>query len=348
VSEPQRIRILVVLAALAGLVALTSCENPRAKEEATPAPAAPTAQKPAKQVRIGIVTNAVAPFWNPMVKGMERAAAALGCEASWRGPAKAQVSEQRRLLEDYVSQGVDGIAVSPIDSRAIAPVIDEIQKKGILVLTMDSDIPESTRRAYIGTNNYKAGLAAGEAALKVLGDKAKGAEVVAFVGTLSAENARERLRGFKEATAKAGLGVVDVKQDQTDKAKARKNAEDAIQAYPKAAAFLGLWSYNGPAIAEAVKAAGKRPGMKVICFDAEPQTLQHLQAGEVDATVVQKPYLFGYLSVMLLYNMKVCGVDETKAALPPNGIVDTGVEVITPATVKQYQEGLKKLGIESS
>ncbi|MDH7568578.1 MAG: sugar-binding protein [Armatimonadota bacterium] len=342
-------RFLCLALLLAGVVALSSCRGappaePQIPAAALEAPGTPTAEK----VKIGIVTNAVSPFWNPMVKGMERAAQVLGCEASWQGPPNAQVAEQRRILEDFVAKGVHGIALSPIDSKALTPVIDEIQARGVLVITMDSDAPGSGRHAYIGTNNANAGRAAGRAALEVLGEKAKGAKVVAFVGTLSAQNARERLQGFKEATAGAGVQVVDVKQDQTDKSKARRNVEDAIQAYPDAAAFLGLWSYNGPAIAEAVKAAGKRPALKVVCFDAEPQTLAHLRAGEVDATVVQKPYLFGYLSVQLLFNLRRCGVEETMMLLPPSRIIDTGVEVITPRNVEEYQQRLKRLGIESS
>jgi len=301
--------------------------------------------KTGKKVRIAIVTNAVAPFWNPMKVGMERAAQKLGCEAVWQGPANAQVSEQRKILENFVAQKVDGIAISPIEPEPMTPVLDEIAASGILVITMDSDAPKSKRLVYLGTNNYSAGRVAGETARRILGGKR--GKAVAFVGKLAAENARERLRGFKEST-QGFIDVLEVRQDQTNKEAALRNAEDAIQAFPEANLFLGLWSYNGPAIAQAVTSAGKRDNIKIVCFDAEPNTLKHLQKGEIDATIVQKPYLFGYLSVMVLHNMVTLGVEETLAILPKDRIIDTGVEVVTPKNVAAFMKKLQEMGVESS
>lgn len=304
-----------------------------------------TAAEGGKKIRIGIVTNAVAPFWVPMTKGMELAAEKLGVEATWQGPPRAQVSEQRRIMEDMAAKGVDGISVSPIDADAITPIIDDLVDHGIIVLTMDSDAPKSKRSAYIGTNNVEAGMVAGREAVKRL---PRGGNVVAFVGTLSAMNAKERLQGFKQAVEGHDITVLDVKQDQTDKNKARRNVEDAIQAYPEVNAFLGLWSYNPPAITAAVRAGGKLGSIKVFGFDAEPQTIVHLENGEIEYTIVQKPYLFGYLSVELITMMKLMGIQETLTLLPPDRIIDTGVEVVTPETVKDFKARLKALGIRSS
>jgi len=298
-----------------------------------------------QNIRIAVVTNAVAPFWVPMTVGLEHASKKLGVEATWQGPPHAQVSEQRRIMEDMAAQGVDGIAVSPIDAEAITPIIDDLVENGIIVLTIDSDAPKSKRYAYIGTNNVEAGRIAGEAAARYLPN---GGEIVAFVGTLSALNAQERLQGFKETASKHNIKVIDVKQDQTDKNKARRNVEDAIQAYPEVDAFLGLWSYNPPAVTAAVKAADKIGKIQVFGFDAEPQTLAHLENGEIEYTIVQKPYLFGYLTVELITMMKWMGIDETLKLLPKDRIIDTGVEVVTPETVQDFKERLKALGIRSS
>jgi len=307
---------------------------------------APSLPRAGKEVRIAIITNAVAPFWDPMVVGMERAAQKLGCQASWQGPPNGKLAEQQRILENFVSQKVDAIAISPLEAETMGPVLREIQEKeGIIVITIDSDAPNSGRQAYIGTNNYKAGQVAGREAIRLL---PQGGEVVAFVGHLSAQNARERLKGFEDAVAGHGIKVVEVKQDQTDKSKARRNVEDTLQAMPEVDLLLGLWSYNGPAIAQAVKDAGARQRIKILCFDAEPATLEYLKTGDIDATVVQKPYYFGYLAVELLYNMVVCGVEETLMLLPPDRIVDTGVEVVTSANVQEYLKKLEALGIKSS
>ncbi|HOE10980.1 MAG TPA: sugar-binding protein [bacterium] len=304
-----------------------------------------TAGPNAKKIHIGIVTNSVSPFWDPMTRGLEIAKEKLGVEATWQGPPRAQVSEQRRIIEDMAAQGVDGIAISPINAEALTPVIDDLVNNGIIVLTMDSDAPNSKRMAYIGTNNVQAGYVAGQEAVKRLPN---GGEVIAFVGTLSAMNASERLEGFKKAIEGHNITLLDVKQDQTDKNKARRNVEDAILAYPDVDAFLGLWSYNPPAITAAVKAAGKLGSIQVFGFDAEPQTLAHLENKEIQYTIVQKPYLFGYLSVELITMMKWMGVEETLTLLPKDRIVDTGVEVITPDSVAGFKARLEALGIRSS
>lgn len=334
-------------------------------------------------VKIGIVTNAIAPFWDPMVVGMERAAkdptampelgggvelpAALEttfakltellkekqktaglppCEASWKGPQSGTLQEQRRLIDEFRASGVDGISISPRESEPLTPVIDEMVDAGVIVLCMDSDAPKSKRLAYIGTNNYEAGKIAGEAAGKVFGNK--GAKLMGFVGDRGAENAKERIKGFQETAKKYNIELVDVREDDADPAKARRNAEDVIQAFPEINGFLGIWSYDAPAITQAVIAAKKQDKIKIVSFDAEPQTLVHLQKGDIKATVVQKPYLFGYLSVQLIYATKVLGVDQVRALLPERGIIDTGVTVVTPENVGDFMKYLETLGVKSS
>ena len=381
----------VMLAALIVLaVAGLSCSKQEPAESKAPEGAETgtgtipgSAPKVEASVKVGIVTNAIAPFWDPMVVGMERAAKdptampQLGggvelpegvaaaftkitdmlkakqaegglpsCEASWKGPQSGTLQEQRRLIEEFRASGVDGLSISPRESEPLTPVIDELVEAGTLVLCMDSDAPKSKRLAYIGTNNYEAGKIAGEAAGKVFGSG--GAKLMGFVGERGAENAKERIQGFEEAAKAYNIKLEDVREDDADSTKARRNAEDVIQAFPDINGFLGIWSYDAPAITQAVIAAKKQDQIKVVSFDAEPQTLVHLQKGEVKATVVQKPYLFGYLSVQLIYAMKVLGAAEVAAVLPDKGVIDTGVTVVTPDNVGEFMKYLESLGVKSS
>jgi ribose transport system substrate-binding protein len=339
---------------------------------------------PAEAVRVGIITNAMAPFWKPMEVGMKRAAedptvmpvlsggvvmpkvveeaftritdllkaekqakgSLPACEATWKAPQQGTLDEQRRLLDEFRASGVDGISISPRESEPLTPVFDELVDAGVLVLCMDSDAPKSKRLAYIGTNNFEAGKEAGEAAAKVFGDK--GAKLIGFVGDKGSENAKERIGGFKEVAAQHKIDLFDVREDDADPAKARQNAEDVIQAMPDVNGFLGIWSYDAPAITQAVLDARKQDRIRIVSFDAEPQTLIHLQKGEIEATIVQKPYLFGYLSVQLIYAMEVLGVDTVKAVLPADGVLDTGVTVVTPANIAEFMKYLESLGVESS
>jgi ribose transport system substrate-binding protein len=335
---------------LAGSLTLTSCTKGGDQQAAAPppgGPGAPAGTTSTQKVKIKIITNGVSPFWDPMGVGMERAAAKYGCDASWAGPQTAQITDQKRMVEDAISSKVDGLAVSAIDAAALTPTVNQAVDAGILTITFDSDAPKSKRLIYIGTNNYNAGKAAGEAAKKLFPN---GGKIIAFVGNRSAENARDRENGFKDALKGTKIEVVDVREDNKDPSRARKNVEDAIQARKDVNGFLGLYSYNGPAIVDAVTAANARARYKVITFDAEPKTLQALQAGTIDFTVVQKPYDFGYKAVEFLYKAKTEGVEKarTELSVPTNGLVDTGVEIVTPANYADFKKRMEALGIKSS
>lgn len=306
------------------------------------------------KLRIVLITNGNSPFWDPMEVGMRRAAEQLGCEAISRRPTTDSPALQRQIIEEYQAQKVDGIGISVIESDTIGPVIDELMNSGIRVLTFDSDAANSKRIAYIGTNNFEAGKAAGEAAKQLL---PQGGKVYGFVGNQNAPNARERIAGFKEAVKGTNIVLVDVFDDNKDPAKARANVENVLQAHKDVKMLLGLFSYNGPQIAAAAKEAGVRDRVKILCFDTEPETINHLKRGEIDATVVQKPYEFGYRSVQLLYKIITLG-DVQKALqefeaesgyrVGPGNVIDTGVEIITPQNIDEHLKRLEELGIKSS
>jgi ribose transport system substrate-binding protein len=231
------------------------------------------------------------------------------------------VAGQIQRLEQISAQSdIKGVAVSVIDAGAkgVADLLKDLQKKGVFVITIDSDGPPDTRYAYIGANNISAGQQAGIAAAQLMPN---GAKVIAFVGTMAAANAKERLEGFKKG-AGPKFDVVDVMEDGTDQSKARKNVTSAIQSHPEVTMLLGLWSYNAPAIAEEVVRADKRSHYKLVTFDVEPNTVTQLQKGVIDATIAQQPYEYGFQSVKLL-NALINKDDATvKQMVPANKIVE--------------------------
>lgn len=332
---------------LAAGLALASC-GPK-EEEGTPSngPARPPKAAAAPAVKIKIITNGISPFWDPMAIGMERAARQFNCDASWAGPQNAQIPEQKQLIEDAISSKVDGLAVSAIEAPAITPSIDAAMDANILTITFDSDAPKSKRILYIGTNNFKAGQSAGEQAKKVF---AAGGKIIGFVGNLTAENARDRINGFKDAIKGTKIELVEVIADDKDKNSAQRNVEDVIQSRKDIVGLLGFYSYNGPAIVRAVQGANAGSRFKVLAFDAEPDTMKALQSGQMEFTVVQKPYEFGFRSVEFLYKAKTEGVEKAKQELkaPADNILDTGVEIVTPQNYPDFKRRMEALGIKSS
>jgi ribose transport system substrate-binding protein len=245
------------------------------------------------------------------------------------------VDEQQRILEDLLARGIDGIAISPIDPANMTALLDQVAGRTLLV-THDSDAPASKRRAYVGTDNIAAGRAAGREIAKAL---PQGGEIVIFVGRLDAQNARERKQGIEEALAGTGVTILDTRLDQGDQARAQENAEAMIVAHPGVDALVGLWSYNGPAILQAVRAAGKIGAIEIVCFDEDTATLDGIAEGAIAATIVQRPFEFGYRSIRLLADLAARG-DE---AIPPGGVIDTGVVVVDRHNVAAFRAELEQI-----
>ncbi len=160
-----------------------------------------------------------------------------------------------------------------------------------------------------------------------------------FVGSIAADNARQRLEGIKDAIKGTKIEIIDVKTDETDRAKARSNVEGMINAHPDLALLCGLWSYNGPAIAAAIDASGKKGKILAAVFDEEDLTLKGIEDGIISCTVVQKPFEFGYQSSKLLHALATKG----EPALPKEDVIDTGVDVINAANVAQFKAQLARM-----
>jgi ribose transport system substrate-binding protein len=295
-----------------------------------------------------------------MTKGLYQADVDLKVNGDWQAPDPTNNAAQVKVIQDAVAAKTDGLAISVIEADALVSTINDAIKQGIPVITFDSDSEKSNRLCYLGTVNFEAGRQAGLAALKLF---PTGGKLVAFVGNMSAQNARDRYNGFKEAIKGSKLEFLrDPYTDEKSASTARKNVEDALTKYgSQVTGLVGLYSYNGPAIVNAVMAQNLRDKMKIICFDGEPETLSNLKKGLVDVTVVQKPYEFGRLSIMLLDLLhKGKNIDAALTEMQPEldklgmkvdkakHTIDTGVEVVTPANSEQFLDKLKKLGLTST
>jgi ribose transport system substrate-binding protein len=253
-------------------------------------------------------------------------------------PPSGKTEEQNQILENLSSQGYDGIAVTVIAPNDEVGILNKVADKTKLV-TFDSDAPKSNRLLYIGTNNYDAGKVLGGEIVKLLPN---GGKMAVFVGMLSADNAAQRLAGIKDAIQGHKIEIVDKREDQTDRAKARSNVEDIVNAHPDLNMVVGLWSYNGPAIAAALEALGKKGKVLGAVFDEEDGTLNGIASDVIQVTVVQKPFEFGYLSSKWMHELATKG-EAAKATLPAARVVDTGVEVITKTNVAAFKKKLQEM-----
>jgi len=133
--------------------------------------------------------------------------------------------------------------------------------------------------------------------------------------------------------AGSNVRILDVRTDDADDVRAKANAADTLVRYPDIKGLVGLWSYNGPAILNAVREAGKIGQVRIIAFDEADETLAGVAAGAIHATVVQQPYEFGYQAIVRMAQA-VRGdrsfIPETKQIIVPTLVVNrSNVEEFT-------------------
>jgi ribose transport system substrate-binding protein len=294
------------------------------------------AQAASKNLKLAFVTNNASDFWTIARAGCTQASKELGnISVEFKIPADGTAATQTGILDDLISKGIDGIAISPVDPKNESLKLNEVAKQGLL-FTTDSDAPNTDRVCYVGTDNVAAGRQAGDLIKQALPD---GGKIMLFVGTLDAQNARERYSGIKETLQGTKVQIIDCRTDDTDRVRAKANVLDTIVKYPDIACLVGLWSYNGPAILNAVKDSKKVGQIKIVCFDEEEDTLQGVRDGAISATVVQQPYQFGYQSMTLM--SKYLGGDKTVVPADKKVIVPT--LAITKDKVDEFAANLKKL-----
>lgn len=289
-----------------------------------------------KELKLAFVTNNASDYWTIARKGVEKADGELAdVTVEFKLPGQGTAAEQKGIIDDLISTGINGIAISPVDPDNQTPFINETAKKA-LVITQDSDAPNSDRTLYIGTDNVAAGRQAGELIKEALPN---GGKIMLFVGKTDARNAVERTLGIKEALNGTAIEIVDTRTDDADPARAKANAADTLVKYPDLAALVGLWSYNGPAILSAVKDANKVGQVKIIAFDEQKETLDGVRDGSIVGTVVQQPFEFGYQSVKLMAQI----LRGDRSVIPANKQIIVPTLMIKKGDVEEFEKKLNQL-----
>lgn len=279
---------------------------------------------------LAFVTNASADFWTIARRGTEKAQAELpDYQVEFIVPAESTPAEQRRIIDDLPARGVKGLAISPVNPANATETLNRAAAAAVL-FTSDSDAPASNRMVCIGTDNVAAGVQAGELMKEAMPE---GGTAMLFVGTMDNANARERVEGIRTALEGGNITIVDVRTDEIDFVRARRNVEDTLTAYPDINMLVGLYSYNPPQIIEAVAAAGMNGKVIIIGFDADVATLRGIKEGNVYGTIVQQPFEFGYQSIIGM--AKVIGGDTSW--IPENKLSIVPTKVINAANVGEFE-----------
>src|SRR5919112_4954993 len=266
-------------------------------------------------------------FWQSIRAGAERAGKEVGATIIWRGPLReddrdSQVSE----VEGFVSRGVSGIVLAPLDETALMQPVAEAAQKKIPVLIFDSGLKGENFISFVATDNLKGGRLGGERLAQSLGGKGK---VILLRYAEGHDSTGKREQGFLDAM-KANPGIEVVSSNQyggADVEGAYKKAEALLSTYKKADGSLGIDGIFTPnesvsfAMLRVLQDNGWAGKVKFVGFDASPNLVKGLRDGAIDGLVVQDPVRMGYTAVKTM-------VAHLKGQ-PVEKWIDTGVHVAT-------------------
>lgn len=273
------------------------------------------------------------PFFDVARDGCMKRAKELGnVECIYKGPIEHEPATQAQIIQDFITQKVDGLAISVADVAAMTKSIDAATAAGIPVITFDADAPGSKRLAYIGTNNKDFGLALGKQLLQLRPDGGKYAMVSGGPG---AKNLAERVDGVREALK--GSKWVEVQGSPTfcndDSTLAIQQMTDLRTATPDLAAIVpvGGWPMFAPEGFKAFVNKNKKDidsgKLTLVVADTLKMQLELLRDGYSNALTGQRPFEMGEKSMDALLAIK-------KGGKVPE-VIYTGLDLVTKDNVAQ-------------
>jgi len=335
-------RLLVVLL----FVAVLGCDK---GGSSAPAPVVASGD-PAKTPKVAFVTNGIANFWKIAETGALKAGKDFKCEVEVIMPPSegGRAANQKRLLEQTIAKGIEGVAVSPVDPANQTDILNQVGDAAFFI-THDSDAPDTNRLLYIGMSNYDAGRMCGQLVRDSIPD---GGKIVIFIGSLEQHNARLRRQGVIDEVLgrshddtrydQPGNEIKDDKYtfldtfvDDFNDTRKKEMPEQALAKFEKIDCMVGLFEYNPPFILDALQSAGKLGQVKVVGFDENERTLEEIKTGNCVGTVVQNPYMYGYRSVEVL--SQLCRGDRT---ILESEFIDIPARKIVKGNVADFQKEL--------
>jgi ribose transport system substrate-binding protein len=272
-------------------------------------------------------------FWQSIHAGAVKASRELDVDIIWRGPLReddrdAQVTE----VEGFVSRGVSGIVLAPLDEAALVGPVASAKTKKIPVVIFDSGLKGEDYVSFVATDNVAGGRLGGEHMAKVLGGKGK---VVLLRYAEGHDSTGKREEGFLEAMkANPGLEVVSSNQyGGADVEEAYKRSETLLSRYKQPDGSLGvqgIFCANESttfAMLRVLQANGWAGKVTFVGFDASDNLVAALRKGEIEALVIQDPVKMGYLGVKtMVQHLRGEKVERR---------IDTGVGVATRANMDE-------------
>lgn len=269
-------------------------------------------------------------FWKSVEAGAQEAGKKLDVNIIWKGPLKENDRAlQIALVEQFVTEGVSGIVLAPLDDTALSRPVRAAAGKGIPVVIFDSSLNGEVGKdfvSFVATDNLAGGRLAGERVIETLSGEGKVAVLRYQVGSASTT---QREQGFLEHMSQhPGIQVIlDNQYGGATSGEAIQKSEELLDILREADAIFcpnEATTYGMLVALRKHKLAGK---VKLVGFDSSEELLRAMRNDEIDALVVQNPRKMGYLGVDTL-------VRHLRGEEVPERI-DTGVTLVTPERLSE-------------
>jgi ribose transport system substrate-binding protein len=267
-------------------------------------------------------------FWKSIHAGAVQAAQELSAQGApveviWKGPLREDDREQQiQVVEGFLSQGVDGIVLAPLDSRALVRPVEEAKRAGLPTVIIDSGLESEDMISFVATDNRKGGVLAADRLGELVGGKGN---VLLLRYAEGSASTQEREAGFLEQLRTRYPDVRVISSDQyagPTRETAKRASENLLNRY--GAELHGVFTPNESStigMLLALQDIGRVGQMKFVGFDVSDILVDALRAGQLHGLVVQNPVKMGYLGVKTMVD-HLQGKNVEKR-------VDTGVMLIT-------------------
>ncbi|HZO95457.1 MAG TPA: substrate-binding domain-containing protein [Candidatus Baltobacteraceae bacterium] len=248
------------------------------------------------------VQNREAQFYQDMEAGMKAEAAKYGYTVNVVDAAR-DSGKQQSQVEDFISQKVDAIVLTPYDSQAIGGAIVEANKAGIPVFTADIANASKSGKvvSHIASDNVQGGAQAAKLMCQALGGKGGS---VAIIDEPEVTSVQDRVKGFKQGLAKGcpnATIVADI-DGGGERAKASSAMDDILQSHKDVKGVFGINDDSALGAAKSIQAAGLQGKVAVIGYDAAPEARTAIAQGQMYGDAIQHPAEIGAKTIDAIHD----------------------------------------------
>lgn len=274
---------------------------------------------------VGVVVKSdTTEYWMSVLSGMQEAAADYDMEIVTLAPdSELEPEIQEKQVEKMIAQDVDALAISPMDSYDTPDYLQVIEEKAIPAVTFDTSFEESVLPS-IGIGNYSVGYQLAEILAREMEHQGK---VGVVTGNLSQNVHKERLQGFQDYMEKEPeMSVTFVESGYSIPQMSEQKVRELLKEYPET---NGIFATSAvAALGFADELAGK--GIPIVCIDAQENSLNALERGEISALAAQSGYAIGYETIHYLQQLRNGEELEKQVSLQ--------VEMLTAENVEEYRK----------